>query len=201
MDLFRKYSDFLKKISSSQGKNINIIFIYLLIGIIILLSGSLFLGNTGKKKNEEKLINTVENSSDAIYKEGTKTILERQLKEILTNINGAGKVEVMLVFQTTDEIEPAYNISETKKITEEEDTQGGIRNITELNTSKQVVVIRDQGGYEKPVIIKKILPQIKGIIIIAEGANNSIIKEMLTNAAETALNVPAYKIKVLPMKK
>ncbi len=200
MNLIKKYSDFLKKISSSQGRNINTIFIYLLVGIIILLSGSLFLNNPKKEKNNELYINSIENMSDTTYKEETKTILERQLKEILTHIYGAGKVEVMLMLQSTEETEPAYNISETKKTTEEEDTQGGIRHITELNTSKQVVVIRDQSGHEKPVVIKKINPRIEGIIIIAEGAGNSIIKEMLTNAAETALNIPAYKIKVLPMK-
>jgi len=200
MSLLRKYSDFIKKISSSQGKNINKIFTYLLIGIIILLSSSFFLSNPKKEKNEGLHINTAENMSDTIYKEETKAILERQLKEILTHINGAGKVEVMLTLQSTEEIEPAYNIQETKKTTEEEDTQGGIRYVTELITSKQVVVIREQSGHEKPVVIRKISPQIEGVIIIAEGADNSIVKEMLTNAAETVLNIPAYKIKVLPMK-
>jgi stage III sporulation protein AG len=202
MELFKNINTFLKKISNSQGKNINTLFIYLLIGVIILTAGSILFDSPGSERKAE---NTVTNLEKRPVKEESsieyKHILEKQLKDILSCINGVGRVEIMITLDTDEEIQPAYNISETRKNTEEKDTQGGIRNIAEFNSDKKVVIVREQGGNEKPVVVKEIKPRVKGVIVVAEGAENSAIEEKLTKAVKTVLNIPVYKIKVLPMKK
>ncbi|HHY13448.1 MAG TPA: hypothetical protein GX526_02225, partial [Thermoanaerobacterales bacterium] len=124
MNLLEKSRDFLKKVSGSQGKNINKIFGYLLIGIIILLASNLFLKKPLKETNINKKppIISAENTYDSnINKNETKISLEKQLKETLSCIYGVGKVEVMMTLQSTDEIEPAYDITETIKKSDEED--------------------------------------------------------------------------------
>jgi DNA-binding LacI/PurR family transcriptional regulator len=43
--------------------------------------------------------------------------------------------------------------------------------------------------------------EVKGVIIVSEGAEDLKVKIMLTNAASTALNISADKIEVFEMKK
>ena len=43
-------------------------------------------------------------------------------------------------------------------------------------------------------------PEIEGVIIVAEGGGDIIVKNSLISAANAALGVPTHKIEVLKMK-
>ena len=55
-------------------------------------------------------------------------------------------------------------------------------------------------GESRPIILKLIKPQIRGVIVVANGAENSVVKQMLSEAVQRGLNVPPARISILPRK-
>ncbi len=109
---------------------------------LILLSGvalvcillSIFL------KPEEK-ISTAEipEEKNEVSNEIAQDDLESKLKNILSQINGAGDVDVMITLETSEEIQPAYNINSTNEQTSEKDQNGGERTVSTTSENKTMV--------------------------------------------------------------
>lgn len=122
--------------------------------------------------------------------------LENELSSILAKIQGAGRVSVMITLKSGREIIPAKDESISDKVTNEKDTSGGTRVIDEKTTDDKVVLTSAQGGNSKPLIIKEINPEVKGVIVVAEGAKDSKVKLMISQAVQTVLDIPAYRVTV-----
>lgn len=126
----------------------------------------------------------------------TEAQLENQLKTILQKVQGAGDVDVQITLDTSKEYVYAQNETRENSVTEETDNTGGKR-ITKSDKKTFEIVTMHQGNGESPVILKEIESQIRGVLVVAEGASNSAIKAKLTLAVETALGLPAHKVLVL----
>ncbi len=122
--------------------------------------------------------------------------LERDLSSILGKIRGAGKVSVMVTLKSGAEIIPAKDEAISDKVTNEKDVSGGTRTINEKTTDDKVVFAAAQGGNSKPLIIKEVNPEIKGVIVVAEGAKDSKVKLELSQAVQTVLDIPAHRVTV-----
>jgi stage III sporulation protein AG len=139
------------------------------------------------------------NSEEPMTMSDYEEMYEAELREILQEIVGVGAVSVMVTIESTEEIVVKENVNSRKSTTEEKDKQGATRLITDIQNDGQVVIYNAQQG-EKPIIIKTIKPQIRGILIVAKGAENVRIEKMITDAVRKSLSVPAYRISVLPKK-
>jgi stage III sporulation protein AG len=129
------------------------------------------------------------------------TALEERLTGILSKIQHTGKVSVMITLKTGTELIPAKDESVSDKTTNEKDMEGGTRTIAEKSTSDQVVFKNNQGGASEPLVLKEINPEIKGVIIVAEGAQDPKVKQELSNAVQTVLDIPAYRVSVFESNK
>ncbi len=89
----------------------------------------------------------------------------------------------------------ARNEEVSRRTTNEEDSQGGVRQQLEYDSRGQLVFVQT-GGQEEPVVVKVIKPRVRGVLVVAEGAGNSLVRERLTHAVQGALDLPAYKINV-----
>lgn len=122
--------------------------------------------------------------------------LEKQLAEVLKKVQGVGDVSVMITLENDMMVEPAFNTIDNQKTSEEKDSEGGVRTITEVQSNRQVVILR-KGGEDEPLVVKKSTPVIKGVLIVADGASSSRTIEQISRAAATVLDIPIYRIKVL----
>ncbi|MDF2839751.1 MAG: hypothetical protein K0Q99_522 [Clostridia bacterium] len=206
MDLFSKLKEHLKdfnlkKLNLNSKLAINLIII-LAVGIGFILVSDFYrdlnLGGALDPNNNQESIEENQSSSN---KTEYVSELERKLIDILAEIQNAGKVSVMITLKTGTEIIPAKDESFTDKNTDEKDVEGGTRNIIEKNTTDQVVFMNDQGGTSKPLVLKEVNPEIKGVIIVAEGAKDPKVKLQLTEAVQTVLDVPAYRVSVFESNK
>ncbi len=106
--------------------------------------------------------------------------LENKLKNCLSKVDGAGKVEVIISvesgMQTVFATETTY------------------ANSSQTTTNAPVIV----SG--KPIVLREEYPEIVGVVIVAEGAKNLAVKVDLLNACEVFLSIPEDKIRVLSMK-
>ncbi|MDD4503497.1 MAG: stage III sporulation protein AG [Clostridiaceae bacterium] len=188
----------LMKLNLSKKTTANLIIVFCL-GLALLLIADFYKDIRMDRAAEEDIGNestqtemgTVGNAASD-YVRG----LEKDLSSILSKIQGAGRVSVMVTLKSGTEIIPAKDESVSDKVTNEKDTSGGTRIINEKTTDDKVVFTAVQGGNSKPLVIKEINPEIKGVIVVAEGAKDSKIKLKISNAVQTVLDIPAYRVTV-----
>lgn len=125
--------------------------------------------------------------------------LETKTKDILEKIVGVGAVDVMVTIDSTEEVIVQRNVKDTQELTEETDPNGGKRHITQYTKDGQIVTYESSGN-EQPIVTKKIKPKVRGVLIVAKGAENKTVKSLIVDAVEKGLNVPAYRISVVPRK-
>lgn len=122
--------------------------------------------------------------------------LEKKLESILSKINGVGDVNVMITFESSEELKPAFNSNSTTETTEEKDAQGGERKVTTESENKTMIT----SNSNSPVILKTTEAKIKGVLVVASGANDSKVKELLYSAVQTALQVDGHQVQIMSSK-
>ena len=187
-----KIKKYLEEVDNK--KLLNNLFIILIIGIILLIVANIFMqGKKGTKMNlesEKTLDNTI--ADDLDY----GSLLERKLENILAQLKGVNKVKVMITLEDTVEKIPAFNTTQNSETTNEIDSQGGTRETLREDTTIQVVT----GGEGSLTVLKEIKPTVKGVIVIAEGAEDLVVKEMLYEAIKTVLGIPGNRVEVYSSK-
>lgn len=124
-----------------------------------------------------------------------KAQLADELESILSQIDGAGKVQVSITLSSDGKKQYASKTVDEKRDTKETDRNGGERNIKEENLSTDLAV---SGG--QAILIESQAPEVLGVLVVAEGARDVIIKEKLNDATATLLNISPHQVRVLPRK-
>lgn len=124
---------------------------------------------------------------------------ESQLKEILQKIVGVGEVEVMVTIESTEEATVEKNSKDTQQVTNEKDQTGATRHITDVTRSGDAVILNESGS-QSPLVLKYVKPKIRGVVVVAKGAENLTVKKLLLEAVERGLDVPPHRISVVPRK-
>ena len=148
----------------------------------------------GNQESNPAFGNSVENNVIREY----ENMYETQLEEILENIIGVGKVEVMVNLDSTPEIVVEKNRDTRSATTNEVDKDKATRNQSDQSRNEQVVVLNAK--QEQPVVVKTVKPKVRGVLIVAKGAENIQVKAWITEAVQKVLEVPSYKISILPKK-
>lgn len=138
-------------------------------------------------------------SSDGADFESIEQDFEMRTKTMLEQIVGVGSVDVMVTVDSTEELVVQRNMKDTQELTEETDANGGKRHVTSYQRDGQIVTY-DSAGDQTPIITKKIKPQVRGVLVVAKGAENEIVKSLIVDAIQRGLNVPSYRISVVPRK-
>ena len=208
--------DFLEKVKksfnkdSSQKKKIENLVFFLILLIIVVIAINL-IWNPKENENSNTIINSekqfVSQDSNSIVLaeqdnvtniQNQEYILKKDLEKILSNIEGAGKVQVMITYTESSEIKAMFNENVKESTTEETDSTGGVRTISQTDSSKEVVYTEDDGK-KLPIKEKVIMPKIEGAIILAEGANDASIKNNIILAVEAVTGLSTHKIQVFKL--
>lgn len=148
-----------------------------------------FSENPSKEKDKE-VFKDASNINTEKVSENQPEDLESKLENILSKIEGAGEVDAMITYDSSEEIEPAFNLNATKEETTEKDSQGGERTVTTSSENKTMIT----SGGNNPVVIKTSEPKIKGVLVVSSGANDPHVKQKLYNAVQTALQVSGHQV-------
>jgi stage III sporulation protein AG len=124
---------------------------------------------------------------------------QSELQSILQKIVGVGEVEVLVTIESTEELTVDKNIQDSQQMTTERDNTGATRNISEVSRSGEVVIY-EVSGDQQPLVLKVIKPKVRGVIVVAKGAENLTVKKMISEAVERGLDVPPHRISILPRK-
>ena len=183
MDQF--FSKWKEGNSRKQIENI-VIFIILLI-IVIIVINSLF--------REEKSVVSDVDEKEVISMKTSNDELEMKLQRILSSMSGVGSVEVMISYANTITQVPMYNTKENTTTIEEQDVNGGKRETKEVS-NEQNIIFEEKNSMKTPAIKQTMMPEMIGVIVVAEGANHEVIKENIKNAVEAVVNIASHRIQV-----
>lgn len=181
--------------------------------IVLALGGILLLviampSGSGKNKNTvistegAKQETTAQDYSSVTQKEGEEdayvVYLEEKLETVLSQMDGVGKVKVMITVADNGETVVEKDTASTTTTTQESDSTGGSRTVTEGDTTQSTVYV-ETGDETYPYIQKEKLPSIEGVVIVAEGGGNSMVVTNISEAVKALFPVEAHRVKVLKM--
>lgn len=146
--------------------------VLIILALAIFLTSGLFGGgkNTNKSsgRTEEEQMGEFSNTEEA-------RMLEARLEDILSQMQNAGQVRVMVTFDNAQE----------KVIAADEQKSSGSSGISEAS---RPVKTSGSGG-ESPIILTERMPKIRGVIVIAEGAADISVRFSLAAAVSTVLGI------------
>lgn len=116
---------------------------------------------------------------------------ETRLQEALSKIRGAGDVSVMLTYENGRELVPAYS-------TDTQSSKSG-EVVSENESTRPITVMKS--GQEEAMVLKEVEPRIRGVIVIAEGADDIKVRMDLLRAVSKVLAIELERIEVFTMEK
>lgn len=125
--------------------------------------------------------------------------LESRLKDLLETIVGVGSANVLVTVESTEETVVQLNEKTSQELTNESDRNGTTRHITQITRDGQVVLYELSGG-QSPIVVKKLKPKVRGVVIVASGAENATVHKLIQEAVSRGLDVPMQRISVVPRK-
>ncbi|MDI3477189.1 MAG: stage sporulation protein [Thermoanaerobacterium sp.] len=184
-----------QKILKADNKTIQDLTVIFIIGLIILIGASIFFKPkpTNKDSDKQMVVKQVANDDYASQ-------LELELKNILSKIHGAGNVDVLVTLDSDEEVVAAMDTVQSETTTNEKDSNGGTRTTVQSETNNKIVTSQTTSGENQPMILKKVMPEIRGVVVVADGAKDPNVQYELMTSVETALGIPAYKVKVVSSK-
>ena len=136
-------------------------------------------------------------SNDAVSMVEYEQRYEKELEEVLSKIVGVEDVSVIVNLNSTVEEVLQVDKRESRQVTTETDKSGGKRSITQDTEDQKTAYYRSENG-EKPVVVKKLKPQVRGVLVVARGVENLKVKAVVIEAVQRTLDVPVHRISVLP---
>ena len=175
-----------------------VVFIVILVITIIMINS---IWNTNKKQSDNSQIDTgkilaKKESENESYQVNIN--LEEKLKNILSKIDGVGKVDVLITYSESSKVLAMYNEDNTTNDTEEKDVQGGNRKISQISSKKEVIY-QEVNGEKVPATQSIVDPKMEGAIVTAVGANSSTVKTNIVQAVGAVTGLPTHKIQVFEM--
>ena len=105
--------------------------------------------------------------------------LEARLEDIRSTVRGAGKVRVLVTYATAGERVAATRSEQSGEM-------------------KQPATVATEGG-QSPIILVEREPEIRGVIVVAEGAADPAVRLSLQRAVQAVTGVPLSCIEVFEM--
>lgn len=158
-----------------SDKKLFVIVAVCLIGILLLFVSEIIPENKDDKKEAAEKVEEINFDS---YEKS----LENRLKTLIENIDGAGRVQVMITVESGDEKVYATEINKSDK--EEE---------------KKYVLI-DTDGTDSGLLLKIAQPEIRGVAVVCQGADSPKVRQEITGAVTSVLGVSTNRVNISKMK-
>lgn len=118
--------------------------------------------------------------------------LTQNLEEAFSQMDGVGKVKVLLTLEDSGEVVVLQDLDYAQTEQEESDASGASRKT--LEKQQQTETVRD--AQDQPYILRENAPEIRGVLILAEGAESSVVRQQLLMAAQVLLGISANEVHI-----
>ncbi len=170
-----------------------------LLGILLLVVA---LPMSGSKRTEKKEPQMSQDGKGGAGKGQTSEyegMMEAKLEQVLGQMSGVGRVQVMITVKDAGETVVEKDRKIQGDTTEEADNQGGSRVITE-HQQEESTVYQDGAQSGEPFVTKETMPQVEGVLVVAEGGGDIGTAKNISEAVEALFDIEPHKIKVVKMR-
>lgn len=109
--------------------------------------------------------------------------LEAEVEKLLSKVNGAGKVSVMLTYESDEE--KIYATDTETEVQGENKSQ---------NSSRHIIV--DSSSGETGLVVKTIYPEIRGVAIVCSGADNPVVRSEISALVSALFDIGSNRISI-----
>ena len=127
--------------------------------------------------------------------------LEKRLEEVLSAMQGVGRVKVMITLSSSGEKIVEKDIPLERSNIVEKDSAGGNRSTNEMFSQEETVYSTNSQGDKVPYVIKENSAVVGGVSVVAEGGDNAQIQKNISDIVQALFGIEAHKIKVVKMKR
>lgn len=180
--------------------------VFALLGILLLVIAIPL--DSGKKKIDEETkgdeydLENTQNNKESFADESMEycLALEARIEELLSVMEGVGKVQAMVTVSASREMIVEKDEPINRATVTETDGSGGSRSTNESSFEYETIFETDSEGNKTPYVVKQIEPEIQGITVVAQGGGNAIVQKNISDVLEALFHIEAHKIKVVKMK-
>ena len=144
----------------------------------------------GGKDTVNAPVQTAKTGSEELLDQHSLYDVERRMEKILSRIQGAGEVTVMLTLK---------NSGEKILASDEEMSTSGIAGEAGMDRRSETVIVGTGQGIEAPVTVRYAYPEYQGALVVSEGAGSPTVKLQLTEAVSNLTGLGVDKITVTKM--
>ena len=166
-----------------------------LAGLLLLVIAAPVKQKEQKKTQEEVTVQSQEPTDDQI-----RQSYEKQLEGVLSQVEGVGAVQVAVAMESTGKKQVEKDSPEDTSTSSEKGDSGTQRTSQTVNTGETTVYEDTGDGGQIPYISSSTYPEIRGVIVVAQGGGNPVIVQQIQEAVMALFHVEAHEIKVLKMK-
>lgn len=159
--------------------------------------------DTGKKKaagpeaeEPAAVRETVQAESDT---EQMRHRMEAELGDILSKVEGVGSVQVAITLETTGKKTVEKDVPDSSSSLSSTGGDGS-QESTSASAEEKTVYTTESDGAQIPYVVSETLPQVRGVLVIAEGGGDPVIIEEIQEAVMALFHLEAHKIKVMKKK-
>ena len=151
--------------------------------------------------NEEIFLNDGIATDSGIFREEyIISNLEERLEEILSAVQGVGRVKVMITLSSSGEKIVEKDIPLERNSIVENDSTGGNRSTNEMYSQEETVYSTNSNGDKVPYVIKENSARVEGVSVVAEGGGDADVQKNISDVIQALFGIEAHKIKVVKMK-
>ena len=174
----------LKEITT--GKNAKTLLI--IVGALIILL--IFLSEMDLGSNKKTTDALADNTADEEYINKT----EKQIKELVKNITGDDDANVAISLECGTEHVYATTKEAQTGVKKNGDGESGINETSDKSAESYIII--NTGSGEQPLIVSEISPKLRGIAVVCRYGYDNTVRENLTSAIKTLLDIPESKISI-----
>ena len=167
--------------------------LYAAVGIAAVL---LYLLGSGTRCRGREMVDRPQSEAAADLSVKRDT-LEQRLTEVLSKIRGAGRVDVLVTYETNGEIVPA-TVRQTDEDVKDANGTGNSETSRSVREVTEPATVETENGHA-PIVLYEKEPVIRGVIVVAEGASDFSVRQKLQAAVHAVTGVPIDRIEVFEM--
>ena len=177
-----------EKLKGEKGRRI--ILIIGIIGILLILVSSYW-----PKKTTTTIAKTDEITNLDKYTEE----MESRLTDIIQSISDVGKAKVMVTLEGG--VEYVYADEQRKSTGKTQDKSGNdtIRTQENDDTQQKLVIVDNPDGGNQALLRLTLQPKVKGVVVVCDGGNQTLVQQRVINAVTTALNISSARVCVIKL--
>lgn len=191
--------------SKTPSKKTRYIIVLALVGLLLLILGNVFSSPEESSMDTDFESQVEQDSQETSSEEVSATAdvdeleesFKKDLEDMLNKIQGVSEAEVMVNLDSTNVKVYEKDLVTSGQTTDEDDSNGGTRQVEDNTEETQVVLVR-QGDQEVPLLTQTEKPDVRGVFVVAKGAENSNIKNWMVESISRVLDVPTHRVSVMP---